>query len=304
MQSLVNVLNSKPFRLCAAGGMLIVSSEIVYELYMRFQKWLKPKPKPCEVSFINRRKLIHPLSSPQTLIFEHIQRIISYIDRAEKSISLAMYIFTVREISEAVIRAKKRSVVVRVITCESMIMNEGSYLRDLIDEDIKVQYQIKSEYLMHHKYCLLDTEWYCANCLIAYHIAEYGEPTKYMQHTLFDKAVLSDRAGLFERFGSSCSRCNPKLRVQNQQTTMRKGYDPLPKHGLLIAGSSNWTSPGLVKHWDNIMYCSLTDMIDPFTAEFQRMWYELSDPLDKTLLKEPLYSDRIISAEHRFVKHT
>ncbi|XP_052896646.1 uncharacterized protein LOC128303648 [Anopheles moucheti] len=294
MQSLVNVFNSKTFKLCAASGLLFLSSEIVYELYLWFQKLPKPNPRPCEVYFINRRKLMHPLPSPQTLLFEHIQRIISYIDRAEKSICLAMYIFTVREISEAVIRAKKRSVVVRVVTCESMVMNEGSYLRDLIDEDIKVQYKIKSEYLMHHKYCLLDTEWYCANCLIAYHIAEYGEPSKYMQHTLFDKAVLSNKAGLIDRFGTSCPRCNPNLRVKNQQTTQRKGYDPLPKHGMLIAGSSNWTSPGLVTHWDNITYCSLTDMIDPFTAEFQRMWYELSDSLDKTLLKEPLYRNRII----------
>ena len=46
-----------------------------------------------------------------------------------------MYIFTMREISEAVIRAKKeRSVVVRVVTCESMVGNEGSHLRDLIAE--------------------------------------------------------------------------------------------------------------------------------------------------------------------------
>uniref|UniRef100_A0A182WLR5 Mitochondrial cardiolipin hydrolase n=1 Tax=Anopheles minimus TaxID=112268 RepID=A0A182WLR5_9DIPT len=297
MHSLVNVINSKAGKLVVAGGLLFVTTEIVYELYLWLRKSPKPKPKPCEVYFINRRKLVHPLPSPAAFLFEHINRIVSHIDRAEKSICLAMYIFTVREISEAVIRAKKRSVIVRVVTCESMVGNEGSYLRDLIEEDIKVQYKYKCEYLMHHKFCLLDTEWYCGNCLIAYHIAECGEPTKYMQHTLFDKAVLSDRAGLLDRFGRSCSRCNPQLRVENKQKMRREpndACDPLPKHGLLIAGSSNWTSPGLVQHWDNITYCSLPEMIDPFTAEFQRMWYELGDALDKTILKEPLYRDRII----------
>ncbi|XP_049290835.1 uncharacterized protein LOC125767910 [Anopheles funestus] len=297
MQILGKVFNSNSGKLIVAGGLLFVSSEIVYELYLWLRKCSKPKPKPCEVYFINRRKLMNPSPNPQVLLREHIDRTISYIDRAEKSICLAQYIFTVREISEAIIRAKKRSVVVRVVTCESMVGNEGSYLRDLIDEDIKVQYKYKSEYLMHHKFCLLDTEWYCGNCLIAYHIAEYGEPTKFMQHTLFDKAVVSDRAELLKRFGSSCSRCKPQRRVQNKQTMRRKTdctCDPLPKHGLLIAGSSNWTAPGLMTHWDNIMYCSMPDMINPFTAEFQRMWYELSDPLDKTILKEPMYRDRII----------
>lgn len=293
----MNVINSKTGKWVIAGSLLLVSSEVVFELYMWLRKSTKPKPKPCEVYFINRRKLAHPLPSQPAFLFEHINRIVSYIDRTEKSICLAMYIFTVREISEAVIRAKKRSVVVRVVTCESMVGNEGSYLRDLIDEDIKVQYKYKSEYLMHHKFCLLDVEWYCGNCLIAYHIAEYGEPTKHMQHTLFDKAVLSDRAGLLDRFGRACSHCNSQIRAQNKQTALRKpdgACEPLPKHGMLIAGSSNWTSPGLVTHWDNIMYCSLPDMIDPFMAEFQRMWYELCDPLDKTILKEPLYRDRII----------
>uniref|UniRef100_A0A182YKY8 Mitochondrial cardiolipin hydrolase n=1 Tax=Anopheles stephensi TaxID=30069 RepID=A0A182YKY8_ANOST len=288
MQSLVNFLNNKPGKLLVAGGFLFVSSEIVYELYLWLRKAPKPKPKSCEVFFVNRRKLLHPLPSPQEFLFEHINRIVQYIDRAERSICLAMYIFTVREISEAVIRAKqKRSVVVRVVTCESMVGNE----------DIKVQYKYKSEHLMHHKFCLLDTEWYCGSCLIAYHIAEYGEPTKHMQHTLFDKAVLSDRAGLLERFGSSCARCQKtksrtKSKRRPQGPNSRGEVDPLPEHGLLIAGSSNWTSPGLITHWDNMTYTSLPDMIDPFTAEFQRMWYEFNDPLDKAILKEPLYRDR------------
>ncbi|XP_050072911.1 uncharacterized protein LOC126561005 [Anopheles maculipalpis] len=300
MQSLVNYFYNKPGKLLLAGGLLLVSSEVAYELYLWLRKAKKPKTKSCEVFFINRRKLLQPAPSPQEFLFEHVNRIVSLIDRAEKSICLAMYIFTVREISEAVIRAKKqRSVVVRVVTCESMVGNEGSYLRDLIFEDIKVQYKYKSDHLMHHKFCLLDTEWYCGNCLIAYHIAEYGEPNKHLQHTLFDKAVLSDRAGLLDRFGSSCSRCQKtKAGTQSKQTPQVQklhgsAVDRLPEKGLLIAGSSNWTSPGLITHWDNMTYTSLPEMIDPFMAEFQRMWYEFSDPLDKTKLREPLYRDKV-----------
>uniref|UniRef100_A0A182T9C3 Phospholipase D-like domain-containing protein n=1 Tax=Anopheles maculatus TaxID=74869 RepID=A0A182T9C3_9DIPT len=120
-----------------------------------------------------------------------------------------------------------------------------------------------------------------------------------MQHTLFDKAVLSDRAGLLERYGSSCSRCQKsKPRTQNKQPVQGQkshtGSEPLPEKGLLIAGSSNWTSPGLITHWDTMTYSSLPEMIDPFTAEFQRLWYEFNDPLDKAILKEPLYRDRKI----------
>uniref|UniRef100_A0A182JSS8 Mitochondrial cardiolipin hydrolase n=1 Tax=Anopheles christyi TaxID=43041 RepID=A0A182JSS8_9DIPT len=294
LQPVFNIFKSKTCKFIIAGSLLIVSSELAYELYLWLRKVPKRKPKSCEVFFINRRKLVQPLPSPQEFLFEHINRIISYIDRAEKSICLAMYIFTMREISEAVIRAKKeRSVIVRVVTCESMVGNEGSYLRDLITEDIKVQYKYKSEYLMHHKFCLIDTDWYCANCLIAYHTAQHGEPTKNMQHTLFDKAVMSDREGLLQRFGSSCARCNPALQGRKQATMLRKDdNDPLPKSGVLIAGSSNWTFPGLTTHWDTVTISSLPELIDPFAAEFQRMWYELNDPLDATLTREPLYKLR------------
>uniref|UniRef100_A0A182SIY9 Mitochondrial cardiolipin hydrolase n=1 Tax=Anopheles maculatus TaxID=74869 RepID=A0A182SIY9_9DIPT len=124
MQSLVNYFYNKPGKLLLAGGLLFLSSEVAYELYLWLRKAPKPKPKSCEVFFVNRRKLLQPVPSPQAFLFEHINRIVSHIDRAEKSICLAMYIFTVREISEAVIRAKKRSVVVRVVTCESMVGNE------------------------------------------------------------------------------------------------------------------------------------------------------------------------------------
>ncbi|EAA11127.2 AGAP006233-PA [Anopheles gambiae str. PEST] len=293
LQPFLSFFKSKPGKFIIAGGLLIVSSEIVYELYLWARKPAKPKQKSCEVFFINRRKLAQPLPSPQEFTYEHINRIISYINRAEKSICLAMYIFTMREISEAVIRAKKeRSVVVRVVTCESMVGNEGSYLRDLIAEDIKVQYKYKSEYLMHHKFCLIDTDWYCANCLIEYHTEQYGEPTKNMQHTMFDKAVMSDRAGLLQRFGSSCARCNPSNRPKQAVPRRKKSSDPLPKHGVLIAGSSNWTFPGLTTHWDTVTISSLPELIDPFAAEFQRMWYELNDPLKEHATREPLYKTR------------
>uniref|UniRef100_A0A182PL97 Mitochondrial cardiolipin hydrolase n=1 Tax=Anopheles epiroticus TaxID=199890 RepID=A0A182PL97_9DIPT len=293
LQPFLSLLNNKPVKLLIAGGILIVSTEIAYELVLWWRKATKPKPKSCEVFFINRRKLVEPLPTPQDFLYEHINRIISYIDRAEKSICLAMYIFTMREICEAVIRAKReRSVVVRVVTCESMVANEGSFLRDLIAEDIKVQYKYKSEYLMHHKFCLLDTDWYCANCLIAYHTAEYGEPTKNMQHTLFDKAVMSDRAALLQRFGSSCVRCNPAERNKQDKRQRKQSNNPLPKHGLILAGSSNWTFPGLTTHWDTITVASLPELIDPFAAEFQRMWYELNDPLGLTHTREPLYKRR------------
>uniref|UniRef100_A0A182N949 Mitochondrial cardiolipin hydrolase n=1 Tax=Anopheles dirus TaxID=7168 RepID=A0A182N949_9DIPT len=288
LQPLLSVASSKPFKIVLASGLLFVTSEIAYELYLWLRKPRKPKPKACEVFFINRRRIVDPFPTAQEFLFEHINRVVSHIDRAEKSICLAMYIFTMREIAEAVIRAKReRSVIVRVVTCNSMVGNEGSYLRELIEEGIVVQYKYNCDYLMHHKYCLLDTEWYCANCLIAYHIAEYGEPTKNMQHTLFDKAVMSDQAGLLKRFGSSCARCKPG--TKKTASRQKPASDPLPKNGMLVAGSSNWTFPGLTTHWDTMTYTSLTELVDPYTVEFQRMWYELNDPVDKSMLKNPMY---------------
>ncbi|XP_053674609.1 uncharacterized protein LOC128724913 [Anopheles nili] len=276
-------------KLLATFG-VIVSTDVIYELWLLLRDVVhrkKSQMRFCEVHFMNRRKIANPSPSSLALKFEHTNRLVSYIDRAEKSIYLSMYIFTIKEVCEAVIRAKnERSVTVRVVSCESMVYNEGSQLRNLIDADIIVRYKLNSENLMHHKFCLLDTDWWCANCLMAFHCAQYGEPAN-MQFSTFDKAVISDKPGLYRLFGSSCTRCDSSKRKLS--TRQRSGSNPLPKGGILITGSSNWTMAALSLHWDNMILTSFPEMVNPFSVEFQRIWYEMNDILVSSQLPVPTY---------------
>lgn len=64
---------------------------------------------------------------------KHIGRIVEIINAAQQSISLYMYMFTLKELSVAIIRAHERGVYVRVIAEQSMAYSSGSQMRYLSD---------------------------------------------------------------------------------------------------------------------------------------------------------------------------
>uniref|UniRef100_A0A182J3N4 Mitochondrial cardiolipin hydrolase n=1 Tax=Anopheles atroparvus TaxID=41427 RepID=A0A182J3N4_ANOAO len=254
-----------------------LATEIFYEVYQHVLKQIgkRKAQKPfCEVRFMNRAIVSGCSPSLVDAKLANISYLISYIDRAQQSISLSMYILTLNDVCDAIIRARnERNVIVRVVCCESMVYNEGSQMRRL-DEECFVRFKANSDYLMHHKFCLLDVDWLCAKCLVAEHIQQVGPPTsQQLQQTLFDRAILDDMEGLEKSFGSSCMRCDPTIRKSVSSSVS----NPLPEGGCLIVGSSNWTMPALTVHWDNMMFTSFPAMVRPYAVEFQRQWYELSD---------------------------
>uniref|UniRef100_A0A240PMK4 Mitochondrial cardiolipin hydrolase n=1 Tax=Anopheles atroparvus TaxID=41427 RepID=A0A240PMK4_ANOAO len=256
----------------------LVATDVVYAVCERIWKEIakRKSQKPfCEVRFMNRVIVSDCSLNLGDLKFANISYLISYIDRAQKSICLSMYIFTLKDVCDALIRAQKeRNVIVRVVCCESMVYNEGSQMRRL-DEDCYLRFKVNSDYLMHHKFCLLDVDWLCAKCLVAEHIQQVGLP-KFpgMHFTLFDRAIIDDMDGLKKSFGTSCPRCDSRLR----KGVSSSARNPLPEGGVLITGSSNWTVPALTVHWDSMLFTSFQAMVRPYAVEFQRQWYELQDP--------------------------
>lgn len=81
--------------------------------------------------------------------------IISEIGRAGKSIDIAMYTFTSREIAEELVRAKDRGVRVRVVLDKGQETQTYSKSRYLIKRGFDVKYHAGSG-IMHNKFAIID----------------------------------------------------------------------------------------------------------------------------------------------------
>jgi phosphatidylserine/phosphatidylglycerophosphate/cardiolipin synthase-like enzyme len=82
-------------------------------------------------------------------------KLVKKIDSAKSSLYIAIYSFTLDDISDAVIRAKKRGVEVKVIYDSLQSKNDASDDERLINEGIEVVYRKGSGY-MHNKFSIID----------------------------------------------------------------------------------------------------------------------------------------------------
>lgn len=222
---------------------------------------------------------------------EHVHWIVEYLDRARVSVCLGMYIMTVEAIGEALIRAKRRGVRVRVIGCASMSYSSGSQMVKLAEEDIAIRFNDSSSvYLMHHKFCLIDTDWLCPHCYHGERVRRLGfccdggqrRPNGGLpEGHAMGGAVANGGAKVMIRCDlvgpGGCVRCRRDKRQKKEEILReRRGTDPLPAGGIIITGSTNWTMQALNGNWDNMIVMSEKRVVVPFQAEFQRLWAEFA----------------------------
>ncbi len=84
------------------------------------------------------------------------EAIVSAIDAAKKTVDCAVYTFTSRPIAQALVRAKRRGVKVRVIVDRTQSAGTYSKKRYLLKKGIPVRTHI-GEGLMHNKFAVIDT---------------------------------------------------------------------------------------------------------------------------------------------------
>ncbi|XP_024872965.1 mitochondrial cardiolipin hydrolase [Temnothorax curvispinosus] len=87
----------------------------------------------------------------------HLRRIVDYLDSATDTLDICVYFFTFSDLAEAVIRAKKRNVVIRMILDESMATNDTSKLKIFYKEGIQLRSK-QLDTLMHHKFVIIDNK--------------------------------------------------------------------------------------------------------------------------------------------------
>lgn len=119
-------------------GSVGLSVTVAYKIYSNYRQSSSHK-EICELLFTNPsascclgQKARANCANPYC-IKKNSAKIIRHIEAAKHSISLAMLIFTYRQFMEALIRAHKRGVTVRVITDRGMEHSTGSTIKQLSD---------------------------------------------------------------------------------------------------------------------------------------------------------------------------
>ena len=95
---------------------------------------------------------IKVLFSPKGGIAEEITK---QIDNAQEYIDIAMYSLTYEPIAEAIIRAKKRGVKIRILMDKGQSQGNSSKYEFLLDNDIAI-IQDKHTGIMHNKIAIID----------------------------------------------------------------------------------------------------------------------------------------------------
>lgn len=161
-------MESSVFRYCLYGSGFLVSSEIIYHSYFWLKKKLKQlssSPEVCEVIWTNELsqccvvnkyvshnsgksngagaspssrlgKIPAPFKSNaqcknEFCAAKNIGRLIELFDSVNYSIDLAMYTFTSFELSQALLRALNRGVLIRIVSDHEMAYSTGSQIIQL-----------------------------------------------------------------------------------------------------------------------------------------------------------------------------
>uniref|UniRef100_A0A1B6H873 Mitochondrial cardiolipin hydrolase n=1 Tax=Homalodisca liturata TaxID=320908 RepID=A0A1B6H873_9HEMI len=94
--------------------------------------------------------------SSKNCSFYNLSRMLHYLNSAESSLDVCLYLITVKELGAAVIKAQKRGVKVRIICDEDMANGSGSQILSFQGNGLPVKYFRKSTRLMHHKFVIID----------------------------------------------------------------------------------------------------------------------------------------------------
>lgn len=163
----------------------------------------------------------------------------------------------------------------------------------------------EGSYLMHHKVCLIDTDWLCPRC---YHEEKVQSKVGFCCDAVFDKGASANastttsavvisadavadgkseggqgNSGGSPTSGSSkvqcvddrsrCVRCDKQKKKEVEKCKLKnEATEVLPIGGLVITGSTNWTMQAMSGNWDNMLITSMPELVMPYQLEFQRLW--------------------------------
>lgn len=165
-------------KLILLGG-IVLASEFVWQLYKRFHDlWTKPtntcaiskadvnEPKQniSEVMFFTRDSSLcrahvacEEVCLKNNCPVRYLRKLEHYINQAEQSLDVCMYMLTCQLLSMAIVNAHKRGVLVRIILDQTMSCNDASRTALFHNNRIALRLQ-HLDVLMHHKFVIIDND--------------------------------------------------------------------------------------------------------------------------------------------------
>lgn len=238
---------SKLLKCTAFGVGLLVFGEVYYECVRRMKCRLAMLDEMKEVSeCFHTRKANEQFR--KSMIVRQIQFyrdptlfiteiLENLLLSARKTVHVAMYIFTSRILADALISVCEHGVMVYVIVDHSMETASGTQIQYLKDKGIAVK--ICYSNTLHHKFCLIDVP-YTNGAFATEGNLQYSAA----------KAIAGDE---------------PHRQVN------------VPKNGLLINGSMNWTREALTSNYENFIVTSNGSLIGDYFEEFVERWISSND---------------------------
>lgn len=211
---------------------------------------LKSSRKSHQSRFIPRPFSLNENKVPHSAYLQRSSSLIHLVDAldlAKGSLKVCVYVITLQDLVDAMVRAKNRGVHVRVIV-EGQMPNEAA-LATLRKNNISARVSQSSQ-LMHHKFALVDVPDPCYPAVIPGN----ATPTDIHEKSWFGW-FSSD---LFSRSSFS-------------QTVM-DAEKPTP---LVLTGSFNWTWTAVVNNCENVIISNDLNLINHYNEEFDFIWKAL-----------------------------
>ncbi|CAL7941514.1 unnamed protein product [Xylocopa violacea] len=166
----------KSNQILLVGG-IVLSSEIIWYLYKRFYKHRNtsmntskvsnandhgPKEKISEVMFFREESSLcraHFISNidcfKDNCSVRYLRKLESYINQAEQSLDVCMYMLTCQLLAIAIVNAHKRGVLVRIIMDRHMASQGVSETALFHNNGVAIRLE-QLNGLMHHKFVIVD----------------------------------------------------------------------------------------------------------------------------------------------------
>lgn len=160
-------------------GGIIFASEIIWYLYKKVHNlWIKStntckdlktniyesKQDISEVMFFTKESSFcrthltnKEICLKDTCSVQYLRKLENYINQAKESLDICMYMLTCQMLSNAIVNAHKRGVLVRIIMDRSMACNEAAQTALFYKNGvtIRLEYYVG---LMHHKFAIVDND--------------------------------------------------------------------------------------------------------------------------------------------------
>ncbi|XP_046410805.1 uncharacterized protein zuc [Neodiprion pinetum] len=141
----------------------VLATELLWQLYKRTRSKI-PSKSINEVLFFSEESSncrMHAVSRTpcdrSNCSVTQLRKLCAYLESAQQNLDVCMYLFSCEDLAAAIAKVFCRGVVVRIIVDGGMAENSACErrIRDFRERGIRVRMK-KSEYLMHHKFAIID----------------------------------------------------------------------------------------------------------------------------------------------------